>query len=294
VLVVEKEGRRSIKLLDFGVAKLLHPEPAEQGLTGPGMIMGSVHTMAPEQILCEPIDARSDIYALGVLMYQLLTGRLPFQGRPEDVVTMHLATQRPKPSEHAPVPPVLDAVVARSMHREKERRYPSVHAFIEDLRRAVLSSLATEESALTSNPALGLYVEIRTDETEMDDQLLDDMSSILDLCEDMLERAGFAFPLKNSNAVLGVKLLSLSADTQQEERTRGQELAAKLMDAFDKRPHADPRIRVIVGLHVDQAIFRATGSEIDVTGGRILRVESWLPRAPTEGLIVSDAIKKSS
>jgi serine/threonine-protein kinase len=237
---------------------------------------------------------RSDIYSLGVLLYQLLTGRLPFHGRPEDVATMHLSAPRPKPSEHAPVPPAIDAIVTRCMEREKERRYPSVDAFIDDLRRAVLSTLSTEDSAKTSGPALGLYVEIRMDDADMDDELLDDVSGILDLCEDTLHAAGFALPLKNSNAVLGVKPLPGLIEAQQEDRTAAQELATSLMQALESRPNPDARVRVLVGLHVDLAIFEAQGEEIDVTGGRILRVESWIPRAPTEGLVVSDAFKDSS
>ena len=167
-------------------------------------------------------------------------------------------------------------------------------AFIEDLRRAVLSALSTEESTTTSGPALGIYVEIRTDESEMDDELLDDMSGILDLCEDRLQLAGFALPLKNSNAVLGVKLLPASGEEQQRHRAHAQELAAGLIKAIDQRLNPDPRLRVFIGLHVDLAIFQEQGAEIDVTGGRILRVESWVPRAPVEGLVVSDAFSGSS
>jgi serine/threonine protein kinase len=74
VLVVDHEGKRSVKLLDFGIAKMVHGEAAVQGLTAPGAWLGSAHNMAPEQVRCERLDARADI-ALGVVIYQLLGSR---------------------------------------------------------------------------------------------------------------------------------------------------------------------------------------------------------------------------
>src|SRR5262249_51990372 len=69
---VENDAKR-IKLLDFGIAKLIHAEPGVPGLTSAGKRLGTPHAMAPEQIRGGPVDARTDIYALGVLLYYLLT-----------------------------------------------------------------------------------------------------------------------------------------------------------------------------------------------------------------------------
>ena len=78
-----------VKLLDFGIAKLLHPEPGGAGLTEAGSMLGTSHYMAPEQVRGEPVDTRVDVYALGVLLYQLLTAQYPFQSeKTEEIAWM--------------------------------------------------------------------------------------------------------------------------------------------------------------------------------------------------------------
>src|SRR6266478_5793915 len=78
VAVVKEGDPPRVKLLDFGIAKLVRTAPGERGLTAVGQRIGTPYAMAPEQIRGGAIDARVDIYALGVLLYQLLTGRYPF------------------------------------------------------------------------------------------------------------------------------------------------------------------------------------------------------------------------
>ena len=72
-------GARVVKLLDFGIAKLMHPDAGEGGLTVVGTRLGTSYTMAPEQIRGDGVDARTDIYALGVVLYHLVTGQYPFR-----------------------------------------------------------------------------------------------------------------------------------------------------------------------------------------------------------------------
>src|SRR5262245_37814049 len=80
IMLLNSGGPRAVKLLDFGVAKLLVPEPGAEALTSMGQRLGTPVAMAPEQIRCGPVDARTDVYALGVLIFQMLTGRYPFAG----------------------------------------------------------------------------------------------------------------------------------------------------------------------------------------------------------------------
>src|SRR5262249_13246467 len=79
IFVVRRGSESVIKLLDFGIAKLVQPGAGGRGLTSAGTRLGTPYAMAPEQIRFGPVDARTDVYALGVLLHHLLTGRHPFE-----------------------------------------------------------------------------------------------------------------------------------------------------------------------------------------------------------------------
>ena len=93
--------------------------------------------MAPEQMRGER-RTRADVYALGVVLYQLVTGQYPFRAETmTDIERQHLEAPPPRPSQAAPVPPALDAIVLRCMEKTADRRYQTVKAFIEALRDVV-------------------------------------------------------------------------------------------------------------------------------------------------------------
>ncbi|WP_420895040.1 protein kinase domain-containing protein, partial [Sorangium cellulosum] len=101
-------------------------------------IVGTPLTMAPEQILGGAVDARTDIYAVGLLAYQLVTAVLPFQGaNAVETEEMHLRAPPPSPSERAPVSAAFDAVVRRCLAKDPADRYASVPELLAALRRAV-------------------------------------------------------------------------------------------------------------------------------------------------------------
>ncbi|WNZ65098.1 serine/threonine-protein kinase [Myxococcus sp. MxC21-1] len=152
-------GAPRVKLVDFGVAKGLTPDaPGASTLTLTGVSLGTPLSMAPEQIRGEPPDARTDLYAMGVLLFQLITGQPPFQGATRhEVEDLHLNAPPPRPSERAPVPAALDAVVLRSMGKRREDRYPDIDAWLDALRRAVKGSPTEDQPTL----AVALYAEAR-------------------------------------------------------------------------------------------------------------------------------------
>ncbi|MCO6445569.1 MAG: protein kinase [Anaerolineae bacterium] len=125
-------------LTDFGLAKLID---AEAGFTKTGQIMGTPVYMSPEQLKGEALDFRSDVYALGCLLYEMLTGSPPFSSSDGDVIPVifkHLQTHPEAPSERNPsLPPAFDAVVLRALAKAPADRYPSVRDMANDLNKAI-------------------------------------------------------------------------------------------------------------------------------------------------------------
>ncbi|WP_246137079.1 serine/threonine-protein kinase [Myxococcus llanfairpwllgwyngyllgogerychwyrndrobwllllantysiliogogogochensis] len=134
-------GRQRVKLLDFGIAKLLS-RPAGLHTTEVGVLLGTPEFMAPEQCGDDVVDARTDIYAVGVLGYFLLTGRVPFAGRTAaEVLIGHLQKQPVPPHEVQPgVPPSLSRVLLRALAKRPADRF----AQASDLRAALATALAPE------------------------------------------------------------------------------------------------------------------------------------------------------
>ena len=128
-ILVLKNGE--VKVTDFGIAKMT----AVQDTRVVQEAIGSVHYMAPEQAKGGRIDARTDLYSLGVVMYEMLTGRLPFEGdNPLSIVMQHLNALPLLPSElKEGVPKAMDDIVMKAMSPDPDRRYPSAEALYRDL-----------------------------------------------------------------------------------------------------------------------------------------------------------------
>ncbi|HEX6179022.1 MAG TPA: protein kinase, partial [Thermoanaerobaculia bacterium] len=124
-----------VYLTDFGLARTTD----QPGLTASGAIVGTPDYMSPEQVKGEKLDARSDIYSLGVLLFQVLTGQLPFQGRSTyEVMIERVQHDAPRPSAINPrIPPNVARVVERCLAMRPDARYQSVNEIIEDLGGAV-------------------------------------------------------------------------------------------------------------------------------------------------------------
>lgn len=117
-----------VKVLDFGLAWLASPQSA---ISHPGQTVGALAYASPEQLAKKPIDARSDIYGLGLLAYQLLVGKHPFADSfgPGKLVEAHLTTVPGRPSaSRAEIPKDVDEIVARCLEKDPERRFPTAVA----------------------------------------------------------------------------------------------------------------------------------------------------------------------
>jgi serine/threonine protein kinase len=117
-------------LSDFGVAKIIGDE-AVTGLTGTGMAVGTPEYMAPEQVNAKTADGRADIYALGIVFYEMVTGRRPFQAdTPLAVLFKHLTDPLPRPSEFVPdLPEAVENVLFKALTKKPEDRYQTMGEF---------------------------------------------------------------------------------------------------------------------------------------------------------------------
>jgi serine/threonine-protein kinase len=138
IVVPTGDGAELIKLLDFGVAKLVHREDEDLGLeTAAGSVIGTPAYMSPEQAGGLVVDERADIYSLGAIMYELFTGTQMFRGRSfGEYVRKHLSEQPIPPratARGATLPDAVEAVLLRCIEKEPARRYPTIEALREDL-----------------------------------------------------------------------------------------------------------------------------------------------------------------
>jgi len=152
--------RGHAKVLDFGLAKLFHPSASKVNAgasaaetaslsSSAGLIVGTVDYMAPEQLEGEPVDPRTDLYALGLVLYETATGRNPFVGRSSGSTIANILKEEAAPLvRHNPVaPPELDRILQKCLRKRRDARYASARDLAVDL-SALRQSL--ESSPLTS------------------------------------------------------------------------------------------------------------------------------------------------
>jgi serine/threonine-protein kinase len=292
-----QNGERAVKLLDFGVAKLLEADGDGGGLTTVGTQVGTPTAMAPEQIMGCVVDARADVYALGVLLYTMLVGAYPFFSRdPIELAAQHLEMPPPRPSAAAPVPLAIDAVVLRCLEKSADRRFDSVKSFLGALREAVgRTQAARGEGDLVPATTAGIFVELSlsTDEDELDDAAADDMERALDIVEHYLRTEGFGISLMTGCAIFAARPLSGKPAVMRRERRALLETAASLYRLLEGRWGADRRVRVAMSVHAEQALLRGAGS-VEVVGGALARVSRWAPPPGAPGLYASPQVLHDS
>jgi serine/threonine-protein kinase len=130
------------KVLDFGIAKIVGGEGGLSGgpaLTAAGQTLGTLEYMSPEQLMGQQLDGRSDLYALGIMAYELVTGQLPFPSKtPGEMITAHLKTVPPPPSKATPnrnIPPLLDQIILKLLAKKRDDRYRDTAELRADLDR---------------------------------------------------------------------------------------------------------------------------------------------------------------
>jgi eukaryotic-like serine/threonine-protein kinase len=158
IMLVERDGQDDVvKILDFGIAKVTEPLTGRgvgvTALTQAGMIFGTPEYLSPEQALAEVVDPRADIYAAGVILYEMLAGRKPFESVDKvKLISMHLAHAPPRLREANPsvdVPVALEQVVLQALEKSRENRFLTATAFLQALDDAeALADVAAEPAPI--------------------------------------------------------------------------------------------------------------------------------------------------
>ena len=167
-IMVRRDGY--LKVLDFGLAKLTE-RPATTDTeaptramvnTSPGAVMGTANYMSPEQATGQAIDARTDIWSLGVVLYEMVTGKMPFEGpTPSHVIVSILEKDPPPLARHLPeVPEALEWIVTKALTKDRDDRYQTAREILTDLRRLKqrVDAGAEMERSIAPDTASGLSV----------------------------------------------------------------------------------------------------------------------------------------
>ena len=137
MLIIPETG--DLKIMDFGIATVSNvkddSKPSDSSITGAGVVLGTPDYLAPELGKGQTADFRSDIYCMGVVLFELFCGRLPFPGEsPMQIVIHHMQTAPPKPRSLKPnIPEDLQAVILKCMEKERDKRFQTVDDLTEAL-----------------------------------------------------------------------------------------------------------------------------------------------------------------
>ena len=258
----DDEGQRTdiVKVCDFGIAKLTTRVAASHDtgrgpITTQGVVVGTPEYMSPEQGKGESLDPRSDLYSMGVILFQLLTGRLPFEAETAlGIVLKHVTEEPPRPSSiHPAVDPTLESVCLRALRKDRDQRYQTAREM-----RAHLRGIAgSTPSAVLTPPPMASPPMFETAQTVSQDRLSDaggpdarstvTPSGTMALPELPVERSRL-WPLLGAGALVGagIATFALLSRTPSPPVVSEEPLAAVVVAAAAPPPSATPGPSAVV------------------------------------------------
>ncbi|WP_236644737.1 serine/threonine-protein kinase [Sorangium cellulosum] len=295
VFLEEDGDRRRVVLLDFGVAKLLDaPGPS---LTSSREVLGSPSSVAPEQLLGQPVDVRADVYALGALTYRMLVGEPLFSGDIGALLRqLHLFASPPRPSAKARLSSGFDEVILRALAKDPAARPPSPGAFLEEFRGALEASRGASDapSGARARPGVAVYAEVGAAPEALDapdDRLLADLEAILPFVAAELTEAGLSPGAETGSSLLFTAErpadADADADADVEARRRAVDAALRIFRRLEGRPGRDPRVQVRLCLHAGELLLGPSG---ELLGGELAEVGGWAPEGAQAGVFASPEV----
>ncbi len=163
LFLTARHGQLVVKVLDFGIAKVAG-EGSQQNLTRTGQVFGTPHYMSPEQALGKSLDHRTDIYSVGVILYEMATGRVPYQAESfMGILTQHITATPVAPSQLAPerqIPPQFEALILRAMSKEPAQRFASMDEMAQALAQLAQELAPTLGSASQAYQAISFEARV--------------------------------------------------------------------------------------------------------------------------------------
>lgn len=208
-IMIDKGG--NARIMDFGIARSIRAE----GITGDGIMVGTPEYMSPEQVQGEKVDQRSDVYALGVILFEMVTGKVPFEGDTSlSIALKHKTELPPNPQEYnSLIPEELSLVILKCMEKEKEKRYQSAKELLSELSK-IEKDISIEERIPTRRKTRAITPKKRLLPLLLPGILIAGILIILGyiLISRILPNRGMKW--KNSIAVLPVEDLSLERNQE--------------------------------------------------------------------------------
>jgi eukaryotic-like serine/threonine-protein kinase len=296
-LTRRRMDRDFVKILDFGVARIEH----DARITGQNMIVGTPEYIAPEQIRSTGATPLSDLYSLGCVLFEMLTGRIPFQGKTTELLVKHINETPPRPSSLNPhLPPEADRLVLRLLQKKPEDRHRDAYHLVDELQR-LLDAVPNTSSTSIKQPRRGsssgnlpvaVDVQIEPEEegwartARLYRQLLGEVHGLDEDAPDWLREAivGIEVTVAEIRALRGQLAETAAKATEQQEDVRRPR--EQIGHALDELAKDDSRVAGQITELMEQ--LEPAESQLDAAMHAVLSGLGGAPKALRAGEVVSE------